>query len=47
MKIKNIQLKELKGVLLQLIETSDDNDEIEFLHEFIDKINKKIEGEKE
>ena len=47
MKIKNIRLKELKGVLLQLIETSDDNDEIEFLHEFIDKINKKIEGEKE
>lgn len=36
------RLVDLQGVLLKLIETSNDNDEIEFLHEFIDKINIKI-----
>lgn len=35
------RLDDLSGVLLHLIETSEDKDETEFLHEMIDKINKR------
>ena len=36
------RLVDLQGVLLKLIETSNDSDEIEFLHELLEKINKKL-----
>lgn len=35
------RLDDLSGVLLHLIETSEDKDETEFLYEMIDKINKR------
>ena len=40
------RLVDLQGVLLKLIETSNDSDEIEFLHELLEKINNKLQGDK-
>ena len=36
------RLVDLQGVLLKLIETSNDSDEIECLHELLENTNKKL-----
>lgn len=40
------RLVSLQGVLLKLVETCEDKDECEFLHDFLDKINIKLQGDK-
>lgn len=42
MKIKNKRLEELQGVLLKLLETTDDEDEIEFIYSLLEKVNNKL-----
>ena len=39
------RLADLQGVLLQLINTCEDDDETEFLHVLYDQIENKIKGE--
>lgn len=36
------RLADLQGVLLKLLETSEDKEETAFLYDFLEKINKKI-----
>lgn len=36
------RLADLQGVLLKLLETSEDEGESKFLYDFLEKINKKI-----
>lgn len=40
------RLLDLRGVLLMLVETCNDEDESEFLHDLIEKVNDKIKGDK-
>ena len=42
----NQVLIDLQGVLFKLVELSNDQEDIEFLHDLIDKIKIKIKGDK-